>query len=85
MDTRWLAAWLPVAGWLASGAHLPGEPATVAAATTSLPEALGGDKRPDYRVAWLRDVRLTIRRLSVATCSDEAGPASAIQRTARAD
>jgi GH15 family glucan-1,4-alpha-glucosidase len=46
--------------------------AIVAAATTSLPEQLGGDLNWDYRFSWLRDVSLTMRALWVAACPDEA-------------
>ena len=35
--------------------------AIAAAATTSLPERLGGDKNYDYRYAWSRDVAFTIK------------------------
>ena len=35
--------------------------ATAAAATTSLPERIGGDKNYDYRYAWIRDVAYTIK------------------------
>ncbi|MBA3524670.1 MAG: glycoside hydrolase family 15 protein, partial [Geodermatophilaceae bacterium] len=45
--------------------------AVVAAATTSLPEQMGGDLNFDYRFAWLRDLSLTIRSLWVAACPDE--------------
>lgn len=45
--------------------------AVVAAATTSLPELLGGDRNYDYRYAWLRDFTLTLRALWVAACPDE--------------
>ncbi len=45
--------------------------AVVAAATTSLPERLGGEDNFDYRFAWLRDLSLTIRALWVAACPDE--------------
>jgi len=45
--------------------------AVVAAATTSLPEQLGGDLNFDYRFAWLRDLTLTVRALWVAACPDE--------------
>jgi GH15 family glucan-1,4-alpha-glucosidase len=45
--------------------------AVVAAATTSLPEELGGQLNFDYRFAWLRDLSLTVRALWVAACPDE--------------
>ena len=35
--------------------------AIVAAATTSLPERVGGDKNYDYRMTWIRDVAYTIK------------------------
>jgi GH15 family glucan-1,4-alpha-glucosidase len=43
----------------------------VAAATTSLPEALGGDRNYDYRYSWLRDFSFTMHALWVAACPDE--------------
>ncbi len=45
--------------------------AVVAAATTSLPEQLGGELNFDYRFAWLRDLSLTVRALWLAACPDE--------------
>lgn len=46
--------------------------AVVAAATTSLPELMGGTLNFDYRFAWLRDLSFTIRSLWIAACPDEA-------------
>jgi len=46
--------------------------AVVAAATTSLPEVLGGRRNYDYRYGWLRDGAFVARALRCATCSDEA-------------
>ena len=46
--------------------------AICAAATTSLPEVVGGDRNWDYRFAWVRDASFTIEALWVAACPDEA-------------
>jgi GH15 family glucan-1,4-alpha-glucosidase len=46
--------------------------AICAAATTSLPETVGGERNWDYRYAWIRDASFTMHALWVAACPDEA-------------
>jgi alpha,alpha-trehalase len=46
--------------------------AICAAATTSLPEVVGGARNWDYRYTWVRDASFTIQALWVAACPDEA-------------
>jgi alpha,alpha-trehalase len=46
--------------------------AIVAAATTSLPEWVGGERNWDYRYSWVRDASFTMQALWVAACPDEA-------------
>jgi GH15 family glucan-1,4-alpha-glucosidase len=46
--------------------------AIVAAATTSLPEGVGGERNWDYRYSWVRDCSFTMGALWVAACPDEA-------------
>jgi len=46
--------------------------ALIAAPTTSLPEAVGGERNWDYRYSWVRDASLTMDALWVAACPDEA-------------
>jgi GH15 family glucan-1,4-alpha-glucosidase len=45
----------------------------VAAATTSLPECIGGERNRDYRFCWLRDSTLTLLALMNAGYYEEAG------------
>jgi len=46
--------------------------AMVAAATTSLPESVGGSRNWDYRYTWVRDASFTMDALWIAACPDEA-------------
>src|SRR3954467_11173489 len=44
----------------------------IAAATTSLPEQLGGDRNWDYRFCWLRDATMTLQTMVYTGYLDEA-------------
>jgi alpha,alpha-trehalase len=46
--------------------------AMIAAATTSLPEVVGGARNWDYRFCWVRDASFTLDALWIAACPDEA-------------
>jgi GH15 family glucan-1,4-alpha-glucosidase len=56
--------------------------AIVAAATTSLPEDIGGERNWDYRYSWVRDASFTMEALWVAACPDEASDFFAFMTTA---
>jgi alpha,alpha-trehalase len=58
--------------------------AIVAAATTSLPEAVGGERNWDYRYSWVRDASFTMEALWIAACPDEAANFFAFMTTAAA-
>ena len=58
--------------------------AIVAAATTSLPESVGGERNWDYRYSWVRDASFTMEALWVAACPDEADDFFAFMTTAAA-
>jgi GH15 family glucan-1,4-alpha-glucosidase len=58
--------------------------AVVAAATTSLPEGVGGERNWDYRYSWVRDASFTMEALWVAACPDEANDFFAFMTTAAA-
>ncbi|HWF17488.1 MAG TPA: glycoside hydrolase family 15 protein [Acidimicrobiales bacterium] len=47
--------------------------AVCAAATTSLPETIGGNRNWDYRFSWLRDSTFTLHALLLSGYTDEAG------------
>lgn len=62
-----------LAGIVLQGLTFQPTGAIVAAATTSLPEALGAGRNWDYRYGWIRDSSLTLDALWIAACPDEAG------------
>jgi hypothetical protein len=70
-DGRWQAAVTRSAIMLKMLIYEPSG-AVVAAATTSLPEAVGGVRNWDYRYTWLRDAGFTLNALYALGCTEEA-------------
>jgi alpha,alpha-trehalase len=73
-----------VSGRVLQGLSFQPSGAIVAAATTSLPESVGGDRNWDYRYSWVRDASFTMQALWVAACPDEASNFFAFMTTAAA-
>jgi alpha,alpha-trehalase len=61
-----------ISGRVLQGLSFQPSGAIVAAATTSLPEEVGGARNWDYRYSWVRDASFTMQALWVAACPDEA-------------
>jgi alpha,alpha-trehalase len=61
-----------VSGRVLQGLSFQPSGAIIAAATTSLPEGVGGERNWDYRYSWVRDSCFTMQALWVAACPDEA-------------
>ncbi|HEU5303085.1 MAG TPA: glycoside hydrolase family 15 protein, partial [Gemmatimonadales bacterium] len=75
MHQRYQGPWrelVEVSGRVLQGLTYQPTGAIIAAPTTSLPEAVGGERNWDYRYTWVRDASLTLEALWVAACPDEA-------------
>jgi alpha,alpha-trehalase len=70
------AIWYRRAAEYLQGMSFQPSGAIVAAATTSLPEGVGGERNWDYRYSWVRDASFTTKALLVAACPDEASDGS---------
>ena len=71
-------------GLILQGLSFQPSGAIIAAATTSLPEGVGGERNWDYRYSWVRDASFTMQALWVAACPDEAVDFFAFLTTAAA-
>jgi GH15 family glucan-1,4-alpha-glucosidase len=75
LHQRYKGPWrelVQVSGRVLQGLTYQPTGAIVAAATTSLPEVIGGERNWDYRYTWIRDASLTLEALWIAACPDEA-------------
>jgi alpha,alpha-trehalase len=82
-DGPW-AELVHLSGRVLQGLSFQPSGAIVAAATTSLPESVGGERNWDYRYSWVRDASFTMEALWVAACPDEADDFFAFMTTAAA-
>jgi GH15 family glucan-1,4-alpha-glucosidase len=73
-----------ISGRVLQGLSYQPSGAIVAAATTSLPEGVGGERNWDYRYSWVRDASFTMEALWVAACPDEAADFFSFMTTAGA-
>jgi len=71
-------------GMVLQGLSFQPSGAVIAAATTSLPESIGGERNWDYRYSWVRDASFTMAALWVAACPVEASNFFAFMTTAAA-
>ncbi len=82
-DGPW-ADLVQLSGRVLQGLSFQPSGAVIAAATTSLPEGIGGERNWDYRYSWVRDSSFAMEALWVAACPDEADDFFAFMTTAAA-